>query len=288
MFAFWLNKWKKQRAELLSAHEQVKFRENRLQLALKGSNSDVGDWHSQGNYFTANRFKKLQHHMGDHCDLNFPDFFSKIHPDDRASFVATWQRFINSADITETFSCTYRLKDEHNNWLWFKDLGKIAELDNSNQPKLVTGSYTNITQSKVFSNAAIREVFGWEQEEFPFHASILGLDKAKIKFYTDIVLNLGADQHWRGEELITSTKGQDFHVIVNISVGNNSNGNQHYIFVFTDITAQKIAENELRYMANYDHLTGLPNRALLLERIEQAINRAARKKDNIALFFYRS
>jgi diguanylate cyclase (GGDEF)-like protein len=72
---------------------------------------------------------------------------------------------------------------------------------------------------------------------------------------------------------------------VNISVGINGDGKQHYIFVFTDITAQKTAENELRYLANYDHLTGLPNRALLLERIEQAISRAARKKENIALFF---
>jgi diguanylate cyclase (GGDEF)-like protein/PAS domain S-box-containing protein len=314
LFAFWLNKREKQRAELLAVHEQVKFRENRLQLALKGSNSDVWDWHSKNNNFTANRFKKSPNDIGDHGDVSFTDFFSQMHPDDRASFVATWQRFIENADVTDTFTYTYRLKDELDDWLWYKDLGKIVELDRHNRPTRVTGSYTNITQlkvdeeraqyygeafrqtkdwviiinqdfTKVTSNAAIREVFGWEQEEFPFHQSLLGFDKAKIKFYTSIVLNLKVGQHWRGEELITSAKGQKFNVIVNISVGKNSNGNLHYTFVFTDISAQKIAENELRYMANYDHLTGLPNRALLLERIEQAINRAARKKDNIALFF---
>ncbi|MFQ3190364.1 MAG: diguanylate cyclase (GGDEF)-like protein/PAS domain S-box-containing protein [Paraglaciecola sp.] len=314
LFAFWLNKREKQRAELLAVHEQVKFRENRLQLALKVSNSDVWDWHSENNLFTANRFKNLQSNLGNHSDLSFTDFLSKMHPDDGASFVATWQRFIESADISETFSCTYRLKDDHNEWLWFKDLGKIVELDNNNRPTRVAGSYTNITQTKVdeeraqyygeafrqtkdwvviinqdftkvTSNAAIREVFGWEQEEFPFHLSLLGFDRKKIKFYTDIVLSLGANKHWRGEELITSATGQDFHVILNISVGSNFDGNIHYIFVFTDISAQKLAENELRYLANYDHLTGLPNRALLLERVEQAISRAARKKDNIALFF---
>lgn len=314
LFAFWFRKRQKQRAELLAAHEQVKFRENRLQLALKGSNSDVWDWHSKNNRFTANRFKKLQDNIANHSDISFTDFFSKIHPDDRANFVATWQRFIEKANVTETFTCTYRFQDEHDEWLWYKDLGKIVELDSHNRPSRITGSYTNITQSKVdeeraqyygeafrqtkdwviiinqdftkvTSNAAIREVFGWEQEEFPFYQSLLGFNRKKIKFYTDIILSLGADQHWRGEELITSATGQVFHVIINISVGENSNGNLHYIFVFTDISAQKIAENELRYMANYDHLTGLPNRALLLERIEQAISRAARKKDNIALFF---
>lgn len=314
LFAFWLRKRAQQQAELLAMHEEVKSRENRLQLALKGSNSFVWDWHSENNNFTASRFKTIQSDSGAQGDISFTDFFSKIHPDDGASFVATWQRFIENADITETFSCTYRLKDQYNEWLWYKDLGKIVELDRNNRPTRVTGSYTNITQSKVAeeraqyygeafrqtkdwviiinqdftkvtSNAAIREVFGWEQEEFPFHQSLLGFDKAKIRFYTNIVLGLGADQHWRGEELITSATGENFHVIVNISVGSNSNGNLHYIFVFTDITAQKLAEKELRYMANYDHLTGLPNRALLLERVEQAISRAARKKQNIALFF---
>jgi diguanylate cyclase (GGDEF)-like protein/PAS domain S-box-containing protein len=314
LFAFWLRKREKQRAELLAVHEQVKYRENRLQLALKGSNSDVWDWNAKTNNFTANRFKDLSGDIGSGGELSFTDFFSQMHPDDGVTFVATWQKFIENADVTETFTCTYRLKDKHSEWLWYKDLGKIVEVDGNNRPKRITGSYTNITQSKVdeeraqyygeafrqtkdgvviinedftkvTSNAAIRDVFGWEEEEFTFHESLLGFDKEKIKFYTDILLNLRLDQHWRGEDLITSAKGQDFHVIVNISVGRNSNSKRHYIFVFTDITAQKIAENELRYMANYDHLTGLPNRSLLLERIEQAIARAERKNEHIALFF---
>lgn len=314
MFAFWLRKREKQRAELLAVHEQVKYRENRLQLALKGSNSDVWDWNAKTNHFTANRFKDLFGDISNGGELSFTDFFSQMHPDDGVAFVATWQKFIENADVTETFTCTYRLKDEQSEWLWYKDLGKIVELDGNKRPKQVTGSYTNITQSrvdeeraqyygeafrqtkdwvviinedftKVTSNAAIREVFGWDEEEFTFHESLLGFDKEKIKFYTDILLNLRLNQHWRGEDLITSAKGQDFHVIVNITVGRNSNSKRHYIFVLTDITAQKAAENELRYMANYDHLTGLPNRALLLERIEQAIARAERKKDNVALFF---
>lgn len=314
LMAFWFRKSAKQRAELLAAHDQVIFRENRLQLALKGSNSDVWDWHLSNNKFTANRFKNLTCSKSHWGELSFTDFISQIHADDSPTFVAKWQRFIDSADISATFNCTFRLKDQNDQWLWYKDLGKIVELNAENRPTRVTGSYTNITKSKVdeeraqyfgeafrqtkdwviiinqdftkvTSNAAIRKVFGWEQEEFPFHASLLGFDNRKIKFYSDIILNLKGEQHWRGEDLITTKDGTEFHVIINISVGTSSNGNLHYIFVFTDITALKIAENELRYVANYDHLTGLPNRALLFERIDQAINRAARKKENIALFF---
>lgn len=314
LFAIWLGKRAKQRSILLAAHEQVKFRENRLQLALTGSNSEVWDWHSETNSFTAKRFNNLQKDNDNTIDLHFSDLLSKMHHDDRASFDSAWQRFIDKADLTETFTSTYRLKDQYDEWLWYRDFGKIVAVDNYEQPTRVTGAYTNITQAKVdaeraqyygeafkqtkdwviiinqdftkvTSNAAIREVFGWQQEEFSFHKSILGFDDTKVKFYTNILSNLRVGQHWRGEELITTEEGHDFHVLLNINVGRNNDGKRHYIFVFTDITAQKLAENELRYMANYDHLTGLPNRALLLERIEQAIDRAERKKDNIALFF---
>ena len=55
--------------------------------------------------------------------------------------------------------------------------------------------------------------------------------------------------------------------------------------MFTDITAQKAAEQELRYLANYDHLTDLPNRSLLLDRIKHAMDYSKRKSASIALFF---
>lgn len=46
-----------------------------------------------------------------------------------------------------------------------------------------------------------------------------------------------------------------------------------------------MAEKELRYLANYDHLTELPNRSLLLERIQYAMDYSKQKQTSIALFF---
>ncbi|MFK5970827.1 MAG: EAL domain-containing protein [Candidatus Marithrix sp.] len=42
-------------------------------------------------------------------------------------------------------------------------------------------------------------------------------------------------------------------------------------------------EEKLAYLANYDTLTGLPNRSLLLERLTQAINSAKRTRQNVAV-----
>ena len=55
--------------------------------------------------------------------------------------------------------------------------------------------------------------------------------------------------------------------------------------MLNDITDQKRAEQELRYLANYDTLTDLPNRALLSERLGRAIVRARRQDTRIAVLF---
>lgn len=52
-----------------------------------------------------------------------------------------------------------------------------------------------------------------------------------------------------------------------------------------DITGRKQAEAELQRQANYDSLTGLPNRNLALDRLEQAINLAHREARVVCVMF---
>ncbi len=53
----------------------------------------------------------------------------------------------------------------------------------------------------------------------------------------------------------------------------------------TDMTRQRTAENNIRHLANNDPLTGLPNRILLSDRVNQAIRLAERHKTSFALMF---
>ncbi len=57
------------------------------------------------------------------------------------------------------------------------------------------------------------------------------------------------------------------------------------IWYFRDITDRKLAEERVQFLAYYDPLTGLPNRALLQDRLSKALARARRHKDKVALFF---
>jgi diguanylate cyclase (GGDEF)-like protein/PAS domain S-box-containing protein len=58
-----------------------------------------------------------------------------------------------------------------------------------------------------------------------------------------------------------------------------------YRGIGANITDKKRAEAQVRQLAEYDYLTGLPNRMLLNSRFDFALRQAARSKDGIALFF---
>ena len=57
------------------------------------------------------------------------------------------------------------------------------------------------------------------------------------------------------------------------------------ISLVDDITSRKVAEDEIRNLAFYDHLTGLPNRRLLIDRVRQAMASSTRSEKYSALLF---
>jgi diguanylate cyclase (GGDEF)-like protein/PAS domain S-box-containing protein len=207
------------------------------------------------------------------------------------------------------------MKKFNGQWLWFKDLGKIVATDIKGRPTRITGAYTNITQSladaerahfygeafkktkdwvliisdnfsRVIANESLRQAFAWREEEFAFDAKLFGLTNDRFSFYQTLFSHLKAGDDWRGEELIKTKAGEEYHVILTVSASLNESTNSiYFVCIFTDISAQKHAEKELRYLANYDYLTDLPNRSLLLDRIKHAMDYSARMSQSIALFF---
>jgi diguanylate cyclase (GGDEF)-like protein/PAS domain S-box-containing protein len=62
-------------------------------------------------------------------------------------------------------------------------------------------------------------------------------------------------------------------------------GGSGVLAMVSDITDRKRAEEELAHQALHDHLTGLPNRALLLDRLQQALARSRRSGTTVAVVF---
>lgn len=104
--------------------------------------------------------------------------------------------------------------------------------------------------------------------------------------YADMLKSIAERGAWQGEVLDQRKHGERFHAWVNISSVTDEQGAiTHYVGTFNDITLRKSAEDEIRNLAFYDPLTQLPNRRLLMDRLEQALASGNRHHRKGALLF---
>lgn len=91
---------------------------------------------------------------------------------------------------------------------------------------------------------------------------------------------------WQGERWSLRKDGERYGERVGISTVTEDDGTVlQYVVVFSDITQRKLDEERIRRQASYDTLTGLPNRALFLDRLDQAVRNAERGGHMVCLMF---
>ncbi|NMM13845.1 MAG: diguanylate cyclase [Rhodoferax sp.] len=116
--------------------------------------------------------------------------------------------------------------------------------------------------------------------------AILSSGKHDEGFYRKMREDLGVAGHWRGEIWNRRRNGEIYPEWLTINTVRNDDGNvTHYVGVFSDITKRKATEEEMIFLANHDGLTGLPNRALFVERLRHAIAHAHRNREKVAVMF---
>jgi diguanylate cyclase (GGDEF)-like protein/PAS domain S-box-containing protein len=105
-------------------------------------------------------------------------------------------------------------------------------------------------------------------------------------FYADMWRQLRDSGAWFGEIWDRRKNGDIFPKWQSISAVRGADGEiSHYVSAFSDISAHKEAEEQIRSLAFYDPLTSLPNRRLLLDRLQQAMTLSGRVGSYGALLF---
>ncbi|MEE2732991.1 MAG: EAL domain-containing protein [Pseudomonadota bacterium] len=91
---------------------------------------------------------------------------------------------------------------------------------------------------------------------------------------------------WQGEASIHCHDNRLLHVLLNIgSVPEPANQEAQYVVVVSDVTPMHLEQQKLSHIAYYDSLTGLPNRNLFLDRLEQCMAKARRQTSRFGVLF---
>lgn len=105
-------------------------------------------------------------------------------------------------------------------------------------------------------------------------------------FYSAMWASINSTGTWQGEIWDKRKSGEVFPEWITITSVRSVEGEvTNYVATITDITERKAAESEIEYLAFYDQLTRLPNRRLLLDRLQQALAASARSGAEGALLF---
>ncbi|RMC95343.1 EAL domain-containing protein [Aquitalea palustris] len=116
--------------------------------------------------------------------------------------------------------------------------------------------------------------------------AILSSHRHPPAFYQQLWQSLLQDGRWQGEIWNSRQSGEVFPEWLTITAVHDSDGQtSHYVAIFQDITERKAAADAIQTLAFYDALTHLPNRRLLLERLQHALDAAHRQQQYGALLF---
>ena len=106
------------------------------------------------------------------------------------------------------------------------------------------------------------------------------------KFGTKLLAELAHTNTWEGEAYYSRQGEEDVPALVSVvRVVSPEQRTLHYIVFLKDLTETFTAKQRIEELAFSDALTGLPNRVLLNERIEFALNLCAREHKNFAMVF---
>ena len=294
--------------------EAIREREQRLKLALWGSGEVFWDYDLQRSEMHAMRI--------DERGMQDPDTAvqmeivneHEVHPEDRPRLREQLIQHLRGESPLLLSEHRVRLHDGH--WAWLLVRGRVVDRNPQGRALRIAGTARDVTTTRnadrerriasevlrsmteavcvfdrdfafVSVNPAFTRMTGYSDVEvLGRDTSLLNSSQHDAEFYRQMRTRLERDGRWSGELWQQRKDGQEFLCSVQASTVLDASGQRsHYVGVLGDITDQKRAEQELRYLANYDTLTSLPNRTLLSERLSRAIVRARRQGKRIAVLF---
>lgn len=154
---------------------------------------------------------------------------------------------------------------------------------NSSEAMIVTDADGNI----VDTNPSFSQLTGYSREEaLGQNPKILSSGIHDEGFYREMWQAINNSGHWRGEIWNRNKNGELYIEELTINtIYNPDNTVQRRVALFSDITQRKQSEESIWRQANFDPLTGLPNRSMFREQLREKIKKTQRTGQMLAVFF---
>ena len=241
-------------------------------------------------------------------------WYERIHPDDLQQATADREAYFTG--LKPNYTNERRMQCKDGSWKWVLSRGMVVSRDAQGKPLRMIGTHSDITERHqreealrlsvtvlntmdeavivtdlenniVSVNPAFTFITGYLPDEvIGKNPKLLSSNMHPPEFYQDMWQSLFASGIWHGEILNRDKNGTLFVEWLSIKrVCDDFGLPTNYVAVFSDITERKTTEERTQYLANYDVLTGLPNRTLFSDRLQQAIAKARRDKLHMAVMF---
>ena len=299
----------------LAYTDELRRREEHLKMALWGSGDDFWDLDLPGNSLRRLNVESINELAQHGEQISVTDWRnSVIHPEDLNEVESRMRDHI--LGHSAHFESEHRVRNADGAWVKVRARGKIVERNSAGRATRVAGTARDITlmdhaererriASEVLNsmteavtvidldfrfvsvNHAFSYITGYTEEEvIGLSTSLLDSSQHPPQFYEQMRLTMQQTGRWSGEMWQRRKDDEEFLCSIEAVEVIEPNGKRGYfVAVLNDITEKKRAEQELRYLANFDTLTGLPNRALLSERLARAIVRARRQDTLVGVLF---
>ncbi len=290
--------------------------QERLTLAIDAAGIGLWDWNLSSNEIYHSNFEQLLGYSKLELKALMGHMQQIIHPDDYPSVKRALMQHLRKKK--PSYDVCYRMQHRAGHWVWVEDSGRVVAWDEKGHALRLIGTRRDITPEReteeklrlsasVFEHAAegiyildhdlrylsvnprFTQITGFTDTDLHgkslFDESLDATGDKEIS-YRAIFERLKQDDEWQGELVEHRRNGQTFPQWLHITtVHNGENAISHYVGIVSDLTQRKEAEEKLKYLANYDRLTGLANRNLFRDRLHTAILRARDQDRTVALIY---
>jgi len=189
--------------------------------------------------------------------------------------------FLEKIDLIDSLKQRVNTKEKNEFGKLYAEVNTMLErMESSQQAQKIAATafetqsgmtITDADQNILQINKAFTDITGYIAEEaIGKKPSLLNSGYHDDVFYKNMYESLAKYQYWSGEIYNRHKDGTVYpeHLTVQAVLDNNDNV-IYYVASFLDLTFQKEAEAKVEYLKQYDSLTGLPNKELLLQTIQQ-------------------